>query len=542
MCGNGSISLTCQVLNTASCREAKEASPGQDLFEAMLVQNEKLARGQVPCSPFQDLSRLAEILTAIGKVLTGTMKQIHLLWILTTLLCTCSANPLHISAMASGGTQVLYTGQPYEFIVPDGTSSLQFTLYGASGGDGASNTYIGGAGAVMQATVPVTAGQTLRIYVGGQGSQTGGYNGGGAVNGYANPYARGGGGATDVRVSPFGLADRILIAGGGGGGSGSCNIAGGAGGYPAGATPPACRTTNPGGGGGTATAGGTISTPTCVTSNYGTQGTGGAACTDGTYSYGGGGGGGLYGGSGSYSSGGGGGSSYASVTPDSYSSSGVVSGNGYAFINGLPITASPIASLTPNPTYQPIPSPTAPPLAPPTPPPSVSPSAPPTAVPTNPAQRVEFTGGSYDYTVGVGVYSLQFTLYGASGGGSSTNLYSGGSGAVIQAVLPVTPNQVLRVFVGGQGTQSTGGFNGGGAPTGAVNGYSQGGGGCHRRARVPVRPGQQDPRGWRGRRRLGELQLQRRCWWLSCRCHSAHMPHHLPRWCRRHSDSRRCCG
>ncbi len=59
--------------------------------------------------------------------------------------------------------------------------------------------------------MPVTPGQILNVYVGGQA----GYNGGGLGHAAIN---RNGGGASDVRVSPYALANRVIVAGAGGGG------------------------------------------------------------------------------------------------------------------------------------------------------------------------------------------------------------------------------------------------------------------------------------------------------------------------------------
>eukprot|EP01032_Pedospumella_encystans_P010370 gene10370-12125_t len=53
-------------------------------------------------------------------------------------------------------------------------------------------------------------------------------------------------------------------------------------------------------------------------------------------------------------------------------------------------------------------------------------------------------------------------------------------GAIITANIPVTPGEVLYIYVGGQGSTSTGGFNGGGAaggyPTGSSGGTASSGG------------------------------------------------------------------
>ncbi len=77
-----------------------------------------------------------------------------------------------------------YTGSVQIFTVPIGVSELEVTLVGASGG---SVTYVrtalGGRGAKITATVPVSAGEVFHIYVGGAGTgglvKTAGFNGGG---------------------------------------------------------------------------------------------------------------------------------------------------------------------------------------------------------------------------------------------------------------------------------------------------------------------------------------------------------------------------
>ncbi len=72
-----------------------------------------------------------------------------------------------------------YTGGPQKFIVPRNLMKLTFTVRGASGG-GATAAH--GLGGVVRATIPVTPGQTLRIFVGGKGAYySGGYNGGGVA-------------------------------------------------------------------------------------------------------------------------------------------------------------------------------------------------------------------------------------------------------------------------------------------------------------------------------------------------------------------------
>ncbi len=119
-------------------------------------------------------------------------------------------------AVAQGPTSVpfSYTGGAQTWTVPTGVTSVQVTAVGAQGG----GSY-GGLGSQVVATIPVTPGQTLGIYVGGQDSSgtTGGYNGGGAGGYSGSDVGYGGGGASDVRLGGTTLADRVVVAGGGGG-------------------------------------------------------------------------------------------------------------------------------------------------------------------------------------------------------------------------------------------------------------------------------------------------------------------------------------
>ena len=109
------------------------------------------------------------------------------------------------------------------FLVPADVTSVKVTLYGGGGGNYSSPWRTGpvgipGKGGMISSFVPVTPGEVLMVMVGstpGTGgpngeSPAGGFNGGGFGNGA-------GGGATDIRRSPYTLADRILIAGAGGG-------------------------------------------------------------------------------------------------------------------------------------------------------------------------------------------------------------------------------------------------------------------------------------------------------------------------------------
>ncbi len=133
---------------------------------------------------------------------------------------------------------VTYTGGISTWTVPCGVTSINITAYGAQGGNGATGGNnatggFGGLGGAVQATMSVTPGQVLNIFVGGAGTQpTGGFNGGG--NG-GSTNAGGGGGATDIRINGTSLNERVLVAGGGGGGGrAGCEqsiVAGGNGGF-----------------------------------------------------------------------------------------------------------------------------------------------------------------------------------------------------------------------------------------------------------------------------------------------------------------------
>ncbi|WP_295801647.1 cadherin-like beta sandwich domain-containing protein [Mucilaginibacter sp.] len=218
-----------------------------------------------------------------------------------------------------------YTGSVQTFTVPAGVTSLQID---ASGGRGGKGTDLGGGskaggGGRVQATMAVTPGQVLSVYVGGAGadfhsgsSSPGGFNGGGNGPVCFNSGPGGGGGATDIRTNGQALSNRVLVAGGGGGGTGSYpNFTGGSGsgGGLTGNTGPLYSNGQPAGGG-SQTAGGAGGCDANGCAPAGSRGQGGDGQSDGGKG-GGGGGGGFYGGGGGGSvGGGGGGSSYTDST------------------------------------------------------------------------------------------------------------------------------------------------------------------------------------------------------------------------------------
>ncbi|MEC8381312.1 MAG: glycine-rich protein, partial [Myxococcota bacterium] len=238
-----------------------------------------------------------------------------------------------------------YTGDAQTFVVPSNVEFIHIQAYGAKGGDG-HNGVLGGYGGFAEATIPVIPGETLEIYVGGAGSShnsygAGGYNGGGSVNECcgSSQLSGTGGGATDVRISPYGLNERMIVAGGGGGGGSSDwgpGPGGGGGGLNGedGATPISNNGNVANGTGGSQTAGGVAYQ--CCGSSYpnqnGSFGQGGACWHD-SAACGAGGGGWYGGGAGSFAPGGGG-SSYIGW-PDSTNTntlSGIQNGNGEVII------------------------------------------------------------------------------------------------------------------------------------------------------------------------------------------------------------------
>ena len=115
-----------------------------------------------------------------------------------------------------------YTGRKQMFTVPPGVKKLKVIAVGAQG-----NGDMHGFGGRVYALIPVTPGEKLAIFVGGDGAynnSSGGFDGGalGGLYPYCyrssgNCYGYGGGGASDVREGGDSLTDRILVAGGGGG-------------------------------------------------------------------------------------------------------------------------------------------------------------------------------------------------------------------------------------------------------------------------------------------------------------------------------------
>ncbi|ALZ77310.1 InlB B-repeat-containing protein [Rheinheimera sp. F8] len=113
-----------------------------------------------------------------------------------------------------------FTGAPQTYTVESDVTALSVMIAGARGQ---------AAGDVVFGRLPVTPGIQLELVLGGRGTERapamgtgvltggeGGYNGGGDSL-LLNSSGYGGGGASDLRVAPYSLDDRIVVAGGGGG-------------------------------------------------------------------------------------------------------------------------------------------------------------------------------------------------------------------------------------------------------------------------------------------------------------------------------------
>jgi hypothetical protein len=101
-----------------------------------------------------------------------------------------------------------YTGGEQSFTVPVDVKLITVTVRGASSSKEPRCRHKG-RGGLVSAQIPVTPGERLRVFVGGES----GFNGGGS----SYQESRNGGGASDVREGGDKPRDRIVVAGGGGG-------------------------------------------------------------------------------------------------------------------------------------------------------------------------------------------------------------------------------------------------------------------------------------------------------------------------------------
>jgi type IV pilus assembly protein PilY1 len=243
-----------------------------------------------------------------------------------------------------GASVVFNTEGSTLWTVPAGATSITVKAWGGGGGGGGAGEQMsgaaGGGAGFAQATLNVTPGESLSIYVGGAGDRGRNSNnrtGGGGQGGGYSGVKRGG-------------TDLVIAAGGGGGGggdnaSGTPPGAGGAGGgTPGGAGGPS--DTAAGGGGGTSSAGGAAGGGSATAGSSltggkgGSDGTGGGAGGSGGTNAGGNGGsgtagrpGGGGGGAGKYGGGGG-------EQADSGATSGAGGGGGSSYTTGTATSTS----------------------------------------------------------------------------------------------------------------------------------------------------------------------------------------------------------
>ena len=442
------------------------------------------------------------------------------------------------------------------FIVPAGVTRVHVITIGGTGGDGAilgsaAQAGAGGSGGRVEVDLPVTAGTTLYVEVGGNGSagvanggpSAGGFNGGGAGGPTSFQFwagAGGGGGASDLRAttrtSPDSLDSLLVMAGGGGGGGGGGNSsdvggdggAAGANGSDAAAGPFTCDCNGRGGAAGTLAAAGTGGTAppggagtTCGdgpsrTGSNGSSGAGGpGGCGDG--GSGGGGGGGDHGGGGGSGAddgqaggGGGGGANFADEsalnvvtstdttgTPQTVITWDVDDDGVFDGVDNCPSAANADQADTDddglgnacdpdddNDAYSDVVE-------------GLAGSDPldATSVPATCGSGVTTSGTCTYDTAGASVFVApsgvtEITVDALGGQGGAGAMYyltadpnaPGGLGGETIATLAVSPGEILRVNVGGQGGVSpaynvggAGGFNGG--ANGGCCEYSTGGGG-----------------------------------------------------------------
>lgn len=108
--------------------------------------------------------------------------------------------------------------------------------------------------------------------------------------------------------------------------------------------------------------------------------------------------------------------------------------------------------------------------------------------PVGNVKNFSYTGSYQEIELPPGQYKLQ--CWGAQGGSNGTNstygitAHAGGNGGYSEGILTLSHKTTVRVYVGGQGSSSAGGFNGGGSTTGTSQynasnefGYSKMGGG-----------------------------------------------------------------
>jgi RNase P/RNase MRP subunit p29 len=164
-----------------------------------------------------DVAANAAMFTMPTAVTSGSIYDVTVQTQPAAQLCTLSDGSGSVAtidvttvAVSCGSNVVSYTTSgPYSWTVPDGVTSIQVVATGGGGGGGTNGGIgsRGGNGGVVTATLGVTPGSTLTLFVGGAGGGSGG-----------NGNTGGGGGSSNFNAGP---GNQIIAGGGGGAGAGS---------------------------------------------------------------------------------------------------------------------------------------------------------------------------------------------------------------------------------------------------------------------------------------------------------------------------------
>ena len=108
-----------------------------------------------------------------------------------------SAPPAGSQVRATNVARFHYTGAQQTFTVPSGVTQITVTADGASGAGSTFRHMKGGKGGLVKATIPVASGETLAIFVGGDGGKSSASGGPGGFNGGGNGGVTGSGSASE---------------------------------------------------------------------------------------------------------------------------------------------------------------------------------------------------------------------------------------------------------------------------------------------------------------------------------------------------------
>ena len=200
--GSDSIEVTLDDDGNATLLAIGEnCAPGPSVFDASLaVAPYDTALGTLVANPpVVTPSGVFGYPTTSGTVTTGEVETVAGQGLSTTPVTLFSSVPLGLTG-------------PFTTTVPDTICAVTITASGGQGGNAADGT-LGGDGASVAATVPVTPGSALNVEVGGAGVSEGAGGVGGLGGGGGGSFAGGGGGASAVSSS----GTPLVVAGAGGG-------------------------------------------------------------------------------------------------------------------------------------------------------------------------------------------------------------------------------------------------------------------------------------------------------------------------------------